>query len=163
MISTIIFANRRAFPSGGMSYGGDEGMKEEKNYNTRQKKQILKFFAARPGECFGARELIDSPEIDVGDATVFRCLAKLAGEGRLKKYSTDKGAIYQYNESAECLSHFHLKCLVCGKVIHLECDFMNEAERHISQMHGFQVDIMRTVIYGKCPQCCGKTLNSARS
>lgn len=130
-------------------------MKEERYYNTRQKEEILKFFASRPSECFSARELIESPEIKAGEATVFRCLSRLSDEGRLKRYSTGRGAVYQYNENAACLSHFHLRCLICGRVIHLDCALMEEAQQHISKTHGFQVDVMRTVIYGKCPQCSG--------
>ena len=53
----------------------------------------------------------------------------------------------------ECAVHFHLKCITCKKLIHLNCDFMNGIEQHILKEHHFQVDSSRTVFYGQCEDC----------
>ncbi|MBQ1555500.1 MAG: transcriptional repressor, partial [Clostridia bacterium] len=52
-----------------------------------------------------------------------------------------------------CDRHFHLKCTACGRIIHLDCGFMSEFEKHIGEHHGFRVDNARTVIYGLCEAC----------
>ena len=55
--------------------------------------------------------------------------------------------------SDECLEHFHLKCIECGKLIHIDCNYMKSLDEHILQHHGFKVDNSRTVLYGICNSC----------
>lgn len=35
-----------------------------------------------------------------------------------------------------CEEHLHLQCVKCGKIIHLECEFMDEISEHILKDHG---------------------------
>lgn len=125
----------------------------EKIYRTKQRDSILAFFASHPDACLSAKDIIESPEIEVGEATVFRCLAHLTKEGLIKKYTSDEGSLYQYNREGECNHHFHLKCLHCGKIIHLDCELMHSISTHIKNDHSFTVDVSRTVIYGLCQGC----------
>lgn len=127
--------------------------KEEKKYHTRQKESVLRWFESHPKECLSAKDIIENPEIEVGEATVFRLLAKLTEEGTLNRYVGVGGALYQLARDASCRCHFHLKCLGCGKVVHLDCGMMNEVEKHIAEEHRFTVDVSRTVIYGRCQEC----------
>lgn len=127
----------------------------EKKYKTRQRDSILAYFASHADVCLSAKDIIESPEIEVGEATVFRCLSHLAAEGLIKKYQSDDGALYQYNKEGECNHHFHLKCLHCGKIVHLDCEMMASISRHIEEEHEFAVDVSRTVIYGYCNDCRG--------
>ena len=92
-------------------------MKEARSYRTKQREMVLQFFSAHPGKCFCAKELIAQKSIPVGSATLYRTLALLCQEGKLKKYTDVSGnsAFYQYNESDSCHYHFHLKCLRCGR------------------------------------------------
>ena len=125
----------------------------EKKYRTRQRDQILAYFASHPDVCLSAKDIIENPEIEVGEATVFRCLSHLTSEGLIKKYTSDEGALYQYAQTGECNHHFHLKCLYCGKIIHLDCEVMHTVSEHIGEHHQFTVDVSRTVIYGYCADC----------
>lgn len=125
----------------------------EKRYLTKPRKMILTLFESHPDAVFSAKEIIDNPEITVGEATVFRCLTHLSAKGFLKKYESADGALYQYNRKGECDRHFHLKCLACGKIIHLDCELMHSISDHIAKDHSFAVDISRTVIYGCCANC----------
>lgn len=125
----------------------------EKKYRTRQRDSILAYFAAHPEASFSAKDIIENAEIEAGMATVFRCLSHLASEGLIKKYASDEGALYQYNPEGACNHHFHLKCLACGKIIHLDCEVMEGVSRHIADDHRFTVDVSRTVIYGYCTDC----------
>ena len=126
----------------------------ERRYNTKQRDSILAYFAAHPEACLSAKDIIENPEIAVGEATVFRSLTRLAAEGKLKKYTgAGGGALYQYQATEACSSHFHLKCLICGEIVHLDCSMMQDVGLHIAEHHDFTVDISRTVIYGFCRAC----------
>ncbi len=80
----------------------------------------------------------------------------LAEEGVLRKYILDgkSSACYQYlGEHATCQEHFHLKCLSCGTLFHVQCTFLDEMQAHIAAHHHFQIDHTKTVLYGYCEQC----------
>ena len=125
----------------------------DNSYNTKQRDEIVEFFNSHRGKCYTAKELIKSGEVSSGEATVYRTLSKLAGQGILKRFTDGDAACYQLNESEECSTHFHLKCEKCGRLIHMDCGFMGVVSRHIEQNHSFFVDIGKTVIYGLCGEC----------
>lgn len=93
---------------------------------------------------------------NVGRTTVYRTLEKLVNEGKVRKYTADKSdsACFQFlNDSGHCHEHFHLKCTVCGELLHLDCQKIAELTNHISHEHGFTLDRGRTVLYGRCAKC----------
>ncbi|MGN1482089.1 Fur family transcriptional regulator, partial [Porcipelethomonas sp.] len=92
----------------------------------------------------------------IGSATVYRYLDKLVNKGIIRKYILDDkvGACYQYIEdNNECQEHFHLKCIECGALYHIDCSYMQSLDEHILKHHGFKVDSSRTVLYGRCKNC----------
>ncbi|MGN1098665.1 MAG: Fur family transcriptional regulator, partial [Clostridia bacterium] len=98
-----------------------------------------------------------SVESSVGTATVYRQLDKMVEAGLVRKYSLDGGACYQYVGGGQgCREHFHLKCLKCGALIHVDCEFLSGLAPHILEHHGFEVDNSRTVMYGICRECRGE-------
>lgn len=127
-------------------------------YKTKQRDEILRFLMENEDACFSAREISD--HVTAGEATVFRTLAVLVRENRIRKFSAGAGkgecSYYQYNASEACSMHIHLKCEDCGKLIHMDCDFMEEITRHFSKDHNFFVDCGKTVIYGRCVDCMNK-------
>ncbi|MDD3193567.1 MAG: transcriptional repressor [Oscillospiraceae bacterium] len=129
-------------------------MDETRFYRTRQRELVLQFFSDHSGECFCAKDLIAQKLIPVGAATLYRALARLNDEGKLKKYiEASGGAYYQYNESEACHCHFHLKCLRCGALIHMDCAQMKEVQEHIAADHDFVVDSGKSILYGVCKKC----------
>ncbi|MCH5208306.1 MAG: transcriptional repressor [Oscillospiraceae bacterium] len=126
---------------------------DRNNYNTKQRDEIVDFFTKRRGKCFSAKDIIKSGEITSGEATVYRTLSKLTESGVLKRFTDGNSSCYQLADSNECASHFHLRCDKCGKLIHLDCDFINEVQNHIKAKHDFFVDIGKTVFYGLCGEC----------
>ena len=130
-----------------------------KNYHTRQQAAIAAYFREHPESCVTADEIyLHFMQTDgkIGKATIYRSHDKLVENGEIKKYLSDGGdsALYQYVDAAHgCDRHFHLKCVACGAIIHLDCGFMREFECHISEHHHFRVDNTRTVIYGLCGNC----------
>ena len=74
------------------------------------------------------------------------------------EYLAEKGcqAAYQYVEPGRgCEQHLHLKCVKCGKIIHLECHFMEEISHHIEESHGFTLQCKNSILYGVCKECKG--------
>ena len=133
-------------------------MAEKITYRTRQRDAILRFFEENRDRCFTARDLVG--QVDAGEATIFRALSTLTGEGKLKKFSGGSGesAYYQFN-ATECALHIHLKCRGCGKLIHMDCSFMEEILAHFKNEHAFTVDCGQTVIYGICGDCTGTAVS----
>lgn len=91
-----------------------------------------------------------------GKSTVYRQLRRLVENGDLMRMrgADGKQTLYQYVGGATgCSRHFHLKCTVCGRVIHLDCGRIEEFCSHISAEHAFLLDPRKTVMYGKCIEC----------
>ncbi|MBE7051099.1 MAG: transcriptional repressor [Ruminococcaceae bacterium] len=129
---------------------------EAKTYKTRQRSSLLKFFEEHKDSCFTAKELIKNVDISLGEATIYRSLAKFEKDGTIRKFISpgSDGAFYQYSgENKECSSHFHLKCTSCGTLIHMDCQLMNEIKTHISLEHNFTIDNAKTTLYGLCDRC----------
>ena len=55
-----------------------------------------------------------------------------------------------------CEQHLHLQCTKCGRIFHLECDFMGEIAMHIQREHGFYIECKKSIIYGICKDCVKK-------
>ncbi len=124
-------------------------------YHTRQRDVILRFFMAHPRESFTARDLIGHEAIQAGEATVYRTLVRLCEQGYLRRFTRSGGdaACFQYNALHDCQSHFHLMCVLCGNVLHMDCGFAREMTAHLAQDHALQVDFSSTMIYGTCAAC----------
>ena len=127
------------------------------SYQTKQKTAILDCLERLGDRHITASEIVESLKNSgekISLATVYRCLDKLVSKGDVKKYTTDKGACYQY-AGCHCHNHFHLKCTGCGTLFHIDCDFLPMLASHIVEHHKFKVDNHRTVMYGLCEKCTG--------
>ncbi len=124
-------------------------------YSTKQRIGLLEYMSLHPDRCFTVREILTESGLSVGEATVYRALSRFVNEGKVKKYISgdSNGAMYQYAEGERCESHFHLRCLSCGRVFHTECHVIGEMVRHIEEDHDFRVDAVHTTIYGVCGEC----------
>ena len=132
-------------------------MKQE--YSTKQRGVILDFLRQSSTHTSAKDILVylESKNIKISTATIYRTLDKFEKEGIIKKMTIGEGvgACYQYVDSASCQGHFHLKCIECGELIHLSCEFLDKMEKHIFDEHAFTISSGKTVIYGKCAKCSG--------
>lgn len=134
-------------------------MSTKRVYNTRQKDEILKVIAEFGTEHFTAADVVkrlSAKGVSVGQATVYRRIDALSERGVLRKYIVDgmTAACYQLSDAKiSCHEHFHFKCAVCGRLIHVECDELAKIASHIASDHGFIVDFSKTVFYGTCDSC----------
>ena len=56
---------------------------------------------------------------------------RMEKDGTVIRYASGQGtqASYQYVEQGQgCEGHLHLKCVKCGKILHLDCEFMKKME-----------------------------------
>ncbi len=134
-------------------------MPRSSSYNTRQKELILCYLRENSSRHTTANAIslyLQEQGTPVGNATIYRYLDQLAEEGIIRKYTIDSktGACYQYiGEKHNCNEHFHLKCVKCENLFHVECDYLSELGSHILQHHSFTVDHTKTVLYGCCKDC----------
>lgn len=131
----------------------------QKTYKTKQRSLVLNCLIQNKEKHMTADEIViflKEQGSEIGKATVYRTLDRLISEGGVRKYIYEEGksACFQYIENNEnCHRHFHLKCFKCGKLIHLECDYLSDLENHIYEHHKFTVDNTKTVLYGICEEC----------
>lgn len=128
-------------------------------YATASRKKILDYLKQNSDRAVSANNILlylKSCDSEVNITTIYRYLDKLAKEGTVMKYVAEKGgqAVYQYVELGHhCEEHLHLKCVNCGKIIHLECEFMDEICEHILLDHGFELQCKNSILYGTCKEC----------
>lgn len=129
-----------------------------KGYNTKQKNIIIDMLKNNKDRHLTADEMLKILEelnSPVSKATLYRFLDVLVSTGNLRKYITVEGekACYQYIDEEDCHLHYHLKCIECGKLIHMDCKHIDEIQEHVLKAHNFNVDSSRIVLYGTCEQC----------
>lgn len=133
-----------------------------KGYNTKQKNIIIEMLQHNKDRHLTADEMLkilDELKSPVSKATLYRFLDVLVSTGNLRKYITVDGekACYQYIDEEEgCYEHYHLKCIECGKLIHMDCKHIGEITEHVLKEHKFSVDSSRIVLYGTCKDCMGE-------
>lgn len=128
-------------------------------YATASRKKILDFLKQCSDRTVTVAEIgtyLKDNDSEVNITTIYRYLDKLEREGTVLKYVAEKGsqAVYQYVEKGHrCEEHLHLKCMECGRIIHLECAFMEEIAEHIEKDHGFMLQCKNSILYGTCGEC----------
>jgi len=134
-------------------------MDSRSKYNTKQREMILSCLKEHHAEHFTVDKVLEylkTQGASVGQTTVYRNLDKLVKEGVVIKYAGAEGqsACYQYIEHPEsCATHYHLICADCGRMIHLQCEYLDDMTAHLLEHHQFSMDKFKTVIYGLCRQC----------
>ena len=131
-------------------------------YKTAGRQKLLDFLQSHPDRQFTVDELVvelnrtrKDTKAGSGKSTLYRHLSELCDEGTARKYRSDTQSayVYQYVGTGDCCHHFHLKCVSCGTLVHLECTVSEELLAHIQSDHGFRVDSGRSILYGMCEDC----------
>lgn len=128
-------------------------------YKTKARKCIVDFLKEHADRRFTVREIYDQISTEAGGidkTTVYRNLERLSDQGeiiKIKEPNSDSW-FFQYSEDHKhCNSHMHAQCSECGKVFHLEEDFVEEFEEKVRKEYGLDVNLGKTVIVGKCDDC----------
>ena len=137
---------------------------EHKRYNTVGRTHLLAYLEARTAKNPQNAQEIYAGLCAQGEApgrsSVYRMLSELVSAGEVKRYRAPApatGFVYEYVGAAHgCDGHFHLHCLSCGGVTHLECGCGTQIADHLRAAHGFLADRGRSVFYGVCASCAEK-------
>lgn len=136
-------------------------MNRKSSYKTRQQECILSCLSAFEGQHVTVSQMASyfkEHNVSIGITTIYRQLDKLMRMGLVQKYVTDSGgACFQYCAEKLCKAHpqrhFHLRCLSCGRLVHVECEKIRDLQMHIRCAHDFEIQPLSTTFYGKCSKC----------
>ncbi len=130
-------------------------------YDTHGKKVIAEFLKNHSDSHFTVDEIIKGIEKEgekTSRSSVYRQISKMYESGELSRFESPgkSNFVYQYvHKTNECDGHCHLKCIECGKLIHLDCEKMNGIKEHILLDHGFTIG-RDSIISGICGDCKSK-------
>jgi len=126
-------------------------------YKTKQKELVIECLKENLDKHLTVEEIylyLSSKGNKVGLATIYRNLASLVEDGTIKKFNISNVASYQYmHNSDDCNNHYHLKCVKCNKLYHIELPEMAQVNNAIGELNNFCVDTTKTILYGKCKEC----------
>ena len=127
------------------------------SYNTEKRSEIIGFYKNNPDKAFSLEEICDRLTKDgSGKSTLYRQTAKLVEDGLVSRIPLgSRKFVYQYMDKQHCAEHLHLKCLDCGKLLHLDSDTSTTLERSLLNKEGFSLD-SSCILYGKCRECNSK-------
>lgn len=123
-------------------------------YQTKHKFQLINYLQRNEDRHLSISEIQkDLPDIPL--ATLYRLIDSLVENNQVRKYiiGPNSSCCFQYIGEKDCYHHFHLICERCGKLIHLECDEVNQLLNHIKDEHNFDIDISKINLYGLCKDC----------
>ena len=129
-----------------------------KNYTTKQREAILLFLRTMQGEHLTASQIVEhfsSSEMPISTATVYRCLERFVANGEIRRYvmNGNSGARFEYITSDVNENKFHLKCENCGRLMHFQCELLEDSLGHLFENHYFKVNMQKSVLYGECEIC----------
>lgn len=129
---------------------------EENEYRlTPQREVILQVMIDNRGKHLSADEVYieaRGKSSNIGIATVYRTLEKLASIDVLYK-TIFEGGKYRYELSlGESHQHHHIICLQCGHISEVEEDLLHNLEIHLEKQ-GYKILDHELKFYGYCPQC----------
>ena len=128
-------------------------------YKTKARGAIMEYLKSHSDQRFTAGDIykqLNQNESGIDRATVYRNLDRLWEEGALVRFrEPDSNAtLYQYfGEKDTCNRHMHAQCSECGKIFHLENEFVEEFTDHMQSVYGIDIDPSKTMIVGKCGEC----------
>jgi len=131
------------------------------NYKlTSQRATVLDVMMDNRGKHLSADEVFFEAKTrlpNIGIATVYRTLEKLASLEILHKTVFDQGK-YRYELCDEnSHHHHHIICLSCNNIIEVQDDLLNSLERHLEKQ-GFKIIDHELKLYAYCPDCLQKRL-----
>lgn len=132
---------------------------QQKKYRTKSKDAIMEYLERNREHSFSAydvNEYMRENGIQVNLTTIYRNLDKLTESGRLMKYKTAEDEFCRYQcakPHAQCYEHLHMQCRECGKILHMECQFMDEITKHLYEHHQFALECTGSVLMGLCGEC----------
>lgn len=122
---------------------------------TQQRRAVLRVMQENRGEHLTAEEVLNGARQkmpNIGIATVYRTLERLAGIEVLYKTIFDESKYrYELADFSEH-QHHHILCLRCGKIFEVEEGLLDSLEKHLEE-DGFEIVNHQLKIYAYCENC----------
>lgn len=129
---------------------------KENNYKlTDQREAVLEVMIDNKGKHLSAEEVLQEAKQkmpNIGIATVYRTLEKLASMDILYKTMFEGGKFRYELSDNDTHQHHHIVCLKCGQIYEFEEDLLNELEKRL-ESRGFEIIDHELKFYGYCPKC----------
>lgn len=129
---------------------------KENNYKlTEQREAVLEVMLDNRGKHLSAEEVLQEAKQkmpNIGIATVYRTLEKLASMDILYKTMFEGGKFRYELSDEDAHQHHHIVCLKCGQIYEFEEDLLNELEKRLED-RGFEIVDHELKFYGYCPAC----------
>ncbi len=149
-------------------------------YRTPGRERLMKFLEAHPDTPYTVDELAAALHTEasassaptdkqiprIGKSSLYRQLAELVADGTVRRDreahdtrdmstsdSRAAAAVYRYVARPDCARHFHLQCVCCGRLLHLDCALTKDLLSHIQSDHHFLVNMGKSILYGQCEDC----------
>lgn len=129
-------------------------------YVTEQKRILKKILEDNSDSAYTVEELMDKlrsvcPDKAPGKSTVYRLITHLVDEGSVKRFvrGNSRKFAYQIVIGEHCDCHLHLKCMDCGRLIHLDEAVSDELLEKVRSNSHFSVNEEATVLFGRCEGC----------
>lgn len=129
-------------------------------YNTEQKRLLLEFLKANSDSSFTVDAIVDAIKLSAGRSapgrsTVYRLMTKLVEERQVQRFADEHGRSFLYRIIADehCRNHLHLKCLQCGKILHLDRETSDSLLQSVRLVKNFSVSEEATLLLGNCEDC----------
>ena len=121
------------------------------SYHTQQRCALLAFLSAHADEQFTVEQLLAAMgDAAPGRSTVYRALDRLVEEGTVRRFAPESGgsAAYQAMDPGHCDAHLHLKCVGCGRLIHLDTGVSDALQADLLRIPVDRPEMVETTAFG---------------
>lgn len=129
---------------------------EAANYRlTQQRKAVLDVMRENAGHHLTAEEVLAEARKkfpNIGIATVYRTLERMASMQILYKTLFDGGKHRYEISDQEDHQHHHIICVSCNKIYEVEETLLDSLELYLEQQ-GFEIVNHQLKVYAYCPEC----------
>lgn len=92
----------------------------------------------------------EQPDSNIGIATVYRNLRRMANSGSIKRISgLEEAEHFDHNTH----THYHFLCKMCNKVFDIDAKVAPEIIENTQKETGFIIDSYDIVFHGICKEC----------
>lgn len=135
-------------------------------YHTERREDLLAFFRQHPDGSYTPEEIAAALSYEEsGRSTLFRLLSRFVAEGTLRKLPDGRSRhfTYQYVSCATPGGHLHLRCEVCGRILHVDPEIVHVLEAGLKRSVRFQLNEGATLLPGTCAACLAKEHGTAEN
>ncbi len=129
-------------------------------YNTIQREQLVRFLTANKTTAMTVLDIAKSMKQAAGElrcpseSTIYRLVSQLVEEGAVKRMVNghSREFLYQIVDDEGCRKHLHMKCGVCGRMLHMTDETSEQLVALLLENEGFHLD-RSIVLQGTCRDC----------